>query len=328
MEGKSAVFYKSLVIGVIILFIGVGVQPAVADISFKSDDSKLKKITIQVCNENGIKDCIKYVTQKQANELEALFEKFKLELDNAVTIEETTELYENMLDSLDKMDFLTEDSNIEKTKDLILNNIGFFEEINRKNNERSADLYIDNLLCLVSGWTSNTIFVGPSACVVSCIGILMGYILTVLIGFRDHPYIDVNFKLLIQLFGALTLLLYLELPFLINQPADNREYHFGSLIGIGGNKHRGGGYPILQGKGWIHTVGLNGIQEAVDGLFRGDAIDVLGRIWDNNNGFEYFPAVRGFIGYGYKLGDKRQHYYIGSAWYVNVFNYPHLSSNS
>jgi hypothetical protein len=322
---NEKMLYKILVVGVIVLFIGIGIQPAFADTSVKPDNSKLEKITIQICKENGIDNHIRYVTQQQIIELEALFDEFKLELDNALTIEETTKIYENMFESLDKMDLLIDDSNIEKTQDMILNKFSFLEKINRKNNAGTGDLRYENFLCLVSGWTSNTIFVGPIACVVSSIGALMGYILTVLIGFREHPYIDINFKNLIILFGALTLLLYLELPLIINLPADNREYHFGSLIGIGGNKHSGGGYPILQGKGWIHSVGLNGIQKCDDGLLRGDAIDVLGRIWDTTNGYEYFPAVRGFIGYGFKLGDKRQHYYIGSAWLMKVFNYPHLS---
>jgi hypothetical protein len=33
---KNPVLYKSLVVGVIVLFIGVGVQPAFADVSFKN----------------------------------------------------------------------------------------------------------------------------------------------------------------------------------------------------------------------------------------------------------------------------------------------------
>jgi hypothetical protein len=224
------------------------------------------------------------------------------------------------------LNLIIDDSNNEKLLDKILNRISFLEKIDR-NKKAGAGRYIENFLCLVSGWTSNTIFVGPIGCVVSSIGALMYYILDVLIFIRDYHYgPEINFKNLITLFNSLTVLFYLKLPLIINQPADNREYHIGSLIGIGGKKYKeNGGYDVWLGEGWIHTVGLNGIQEANNGRFVGNAMDAIGRIFDSTNLYEYNPGVRGFIGYGYKLGEKRQHYYIGSAWLVNVFKWPSLS---
>ena len=62
---------KSLIIGIIVLFLGVAVQPGIiADVSIKSDNSDLEEITIQFYESDRSSNHTILLTKEQVDELE------------------------------------------------------------------------------------------------------------------------------------------------------------------------------------------------------------------------------------------------------------------
>ena len=99
---KEKMLYKTLAVAVILLFIGLGVQPAFAEVSFKSDNSELIEVTIKICRPCKIEEYTLLLTQEQVEKLDNEFDDFKIKLDNALTKSETIDVYNDMLVSLDR----------------------------------------------------------------------------------------------------------------------------------------------------------------------------------------------------------------------------------
>ena len=90
---QNSIAKKSLVIGIIFLFIGISIAPSVTSIHISKDknsNDNLVEINVQLCRTDGVEDHKMFVTQEQDEQFDILIESFKADLDNAETREEKT----------------------------------------------------------------------------------------------------------------------------------------------------------------------------------------------------------------------------------------------
>jgi hypothetical protein len=159
---------KSLVIGIIVLFIGIAFQPVItADISFVSDNSELVEITVEIYEVNKVKEYTVELTVEQVEELELLINNTKTVLDAADNSDETKNIFIDTVVSLNELGLLSNGINVEKVQKLVTGEERnprverLFERHYSNNQKRLFDN--DNILCLIAGKTINTVFIGPFA---------------------------------------------------------------------------------------------------------------------------------------------------------------------
>jgi hypothetical protein len=141
-----------LAVAVILLFIGMGIQPAVAD---SSNNSELIEVTIKICKPLKIEEYTLMLPQEKIDDLNSEFDKFKVKLDNAISKRDTIEIYNDMIVSLDRLGMLPNHMTVNEAKQLITGkNYPFFD------GRIASSLFENsNFLCLISGKvTSNSGF--------------------------------------------------------------------------------------------------------------------------------------------------------------------------
>ena len=153
---------NGLVVGVIVLFIGVGIQPAFA---IKPDTSELIEITVEICKLNGVHENTVMLTSEQTEELENLINNFEIELDDTDSIDETEAIFKDTIVSLNELKLLPNSIVIEDAQHLVTGKeqnpiIVKILERYYSNNKKSLDNN-ENTLCLIAGFTSHTYFLGP-----------------------------------------------------------------------------------------------------------------------------------------------------------------------
>jgi hypothetical protein len=159
-------FRKGLVVGIIILFIGVGVSPTFA-ISMKTSsyssisisenenlDNDLIKIPIQIHEPDDIKSYTMTVTKLQRDELDAFVNTFKQELDKAKTYEEIITIYNDAIVTLDEIGLIPKDISIEQLQNLITR----YVQLSYRNhiNKNAYGVTYDNLFCMIAGYSQET----------------------------------------------------------------------------------------------------------------------------------------------------------------------------
>jgi len=144
---KKSLLSKGLVVGIIVLFMSVSVAPGInANIDRLSVKSKLFETAIRIHSANGINPYILRLTESESDEINRIFNDFKVSLDSAETDEETDEIFDNAVESLYELGLFPK-MTVEEAKQLV-------------NGERSqsGNLEVDeNFNCRVIGWTTNTI---------------------------------------------------------------------------------------------------------------------------------------------------------------------------
>jgi hypothetical protein len=151
MEGKSALLYKTLVLGVIVLFVGLWIQPAIA--SIQSEESDLDYINI-ISEFSGLrgKHTVK-MSQQEIEELDAFFDFIYMKLKNSESDEQTSIIIDEAINELNKYDLLC-DLSVEQVKRKFL-----------QNNKMDIDLeYLPakkNSNCFIVGRTTETYFFSP-----------------------------------------------------------------------------------------------------------------------------------------------------------------------
>ena len=320
-------FRKGLVVGIIVLFIGVGVYPAFAvninsinskEIAFENDNDDLIEITIYDCKTDHLKYRTINITKNQVNDFKNLFKDFRKKQDKATTFKETFEIYIEMIEALDKIGLSPEYEYIklkqQKIKEIYKKNYVeiFSKKYYFRNNETVP--YDDNKLCLISGRTTNTILINPISLITTRIGD----------GLEDiGGIIQIFYELLGLLFNS-NFLYYLysflykcsdyfvnTLSYKLTAPINNKKGHFGCSIGLGGmNWNDPAGTPSAA-RGWVNTFGLKGKKNWT--LMRGatEYAWYFGGIYYPTIKYEFYPGVNGFFGTGYHLNEEC--YYIGFA---------------
>ena len=80
---------KTLVFGIIVLFVGVTISPsfnaASSQRASNNFNNGLVKITVQMCKVDGTEENTVWLTQDKADALDILIDNFKAELDNVET---------------------------------------------------------------------------------------------------------------------------------------------------------------------------------------------------------------------------------------------------
>jgi hypothetical protein len=223
--------HKNLILafGITILFLGLAIQPSVATVQPESIDVEYFDVTTELIGLG--KEHTVQLTQQQMDELDALFESIKLQLDNAETEEETARIYNEVIVELDSYSLLG-DCSVKQVQKLITGNFlktrtkGLKDKLYDKNQFMSR-----NFFCLIAGKTTNTRFIPMS-----------------LMWLYRLDFLLENFQLL------LFFLVFISLgAFVIS---DMIPFSLGNGIAFG--YYSSWSYREYPAKGWIHILGLLG----------------------------------------------------------------------
>jgi hypothetical protein len=162
MEGKSAMLYKSLVIGVIVLFIGIGIQPAFATVEPENIDTEYYDVKTEFVGLE--KEHTTKLTKEEIEKLNAYIESTLFRLNQTTSLIEAIGIYKCAILELDKYGLLG-DIGIKETEKLVLNfyQKGIITKVlehlyNRKQKPLQSN---ENKYCLIFGWTSLTLIYTP-----------------------------------------------------------------------------------------------------------------------------------------------------------------------
>lgn len=301
MVKQSGILSKALVVGVIVLFLGVAVQPAFAEVSIKSDNSELVEITVEFYEIDKTYNHTVLLTKEQVKELENLINDFEIQLDNADSKIETKAIFKDTIRSLNALGILPKDMSIDKAQQLVTgeeHNPKMVKLLERWINKNPKSLGSNrNALCLIAGRTNQTQFFGPIATLLSFV--FLPY---------SIPYVGLLFlfifAILVEFFNIFPLA-------------------YGHRIGIGG-VYYDDDEGWLPAEGWVTTLGLLGIK-SWKGSFYGHILPILELIIPIVGALGY-PGVFGFIGIKIITGIKDYikdylrvpHFYFGTALWVNI----------
>ena len=310
-------YKKGLTLAIIILFIGVSFQPVFAhDIkqteetvieSTSGIDEKVEYV-IQIVKTNKIIEHKVYLTQQQANELENLIEGIRFDLNNSDSIEETTEIYNDAINSFNNLDLFPEDITLDEIKQLVFGETQKLYSIKFKKEIRAG---FENRFCLVAGKTSSTFFSGPTLLLFGSLYILFEYLSA---NFSNFKLLSLFFHIL----GFISLIIsvpLMELFMIESYIYSIIPVSIGSIVTFG-IRTWSPGYHVYYypAYGWIHTNGKNGVKN-YSGWF-------YGQIFTFDSGFTwtaYYIGIVGFTGiriFSFSVDDIN--YYLGFALKVHV----------
>jgi hypothetical protein len=276
----------------IIVLILASFSPVVGYQSLESED-ELVKVTTDFCG-LGKRHTVQ-LTQREAEELDVLFDSIREKLDNAETREETVEIFNEAIVEIDKYGLLGGLS-IEQALLLVTSSYKNYKVMNKIETlfNKNQDLFDNNsnFLCLVSGQTDITIFL------IRHIGVAL--ILS---------FIPI-FTILGEILGMSGLFIFpVYYAFL-------KPLAFGNRISLGTLSKSTWGFWIKKpSNGWLHTIGLNGIKNW-NGSFYGQIPSPFGLIISLFSLF-FYTGIIGFTGIRI-LSSEASYFYMGTALWVNI----------
>jgi len=307
MLKSSNMVYNTLIVGVIILFIGVGIQPAFAEVSIELKNSELVEITIQFFETDRTYNHTVLLTQEQVGKLENLLNNFKDQLESIDNPVETETIFKNTVVSFDNLGLFPKDISINDAQRLVTGikqNPSMVKSLERwVGNNRVAMDDNENFLCLISGNTKYTIFQGPTG---PFIYFLMFSFLDLLEKmFHNFPILHA----LLEDFFISPIIGFMILSLLF---WNINPLSIGYKIGLGYWSSPMWGFPHYSpAEGWVKTFGLNG-KKIWEGEFFGQLPipSFLAYL------AECYTGVLGFT--GLKIGLFDSHFYMGSALWVKI----------
>lgn len=280
---NTNILKKSLVITVILLFIGVAIVPSINFCVVKaSNDNDLVEVTTQACGIQGYGNNTVKLTREQYQNLEQYLVEFRARLNQTTTREEAVPIFKEAVVELDKYGLLPKGMSVETAQSLVTGRYynahisNLFKKIgNEYSNQNNR-----NLFCLIAGHTSKmTEFTG---------------LITQLL-YWPGDYFPIMAKILYQFF-YLSWIVNKFIPFSIIQ-----------FIGLGGRINYGPDTPAI---GWVFTIGLNGIK-----IWNGELYGHLPTgIIMSPYGY-FYVAVDGFTGLKISL---MKNFFIGTAYRVAI----------
>jgi hypothetical protein len=140
---RDVLVRKVLVIGIIVLFIGIGVYPAIAEnLSTSTNENisdKLVKVPVQIFGHNGFKSYKLSITKQQYDDFQVLKEKFKKDFEKADTMKKSVVVYRNMVLSLDKLGLLPEGMSIVEAEKLVLGPYYYLDKLGLLSDKKFVD---------------------------------------------------------------------------------------------------------------------------------------------------------------------------------------------
>jgi len=338
---KTSLLYKTLVVGVIVLFIGIVIQPAIAIVEPKNIDIEYFEITTELCGLNGRNFTVQ-LTKEEAENVKELFESIQANINMSKTRKETEIIFREAIVELDKYGLLGNMS-IEQVQKLIFNQYHNFKFKEYKNQENSQE--IENFFCLLVGYTSRHVDIqGPFA--------RFGYLLSLAVFnlwgssnlcklfnliykyLEEHEYYN-----LIGIFYLITLPIAIFLmPFFwtIYLSTLSCIFYFsfplniGTTIGFGYEWKRSfsGESKLFSVQGWIHTYGINGYKNWTEqnGEFYGRIPTIpIRREMITSAGY-FYPGAIGFTGIHIRYSPDEwapmEDFFIGSSLWLKIGSEP------
>jgi hypothetical protein len=133
---KKDIFRKGLVCAVIFLFVSIAAMPAVTSqvrttMPFlvgsprinSPQNNELIETTVQLCKPDGLENYTIMLTKEKSEQLDTLIANFKASLDNAKTMNETVEIYNDMIVSLDELGLIPNSMSVEQAQQLVTGSI-------------------------------------------------------------------------------------------------------------------------------------------------------------------------------------------------------------
>ena len=305
---KYPLALRVIAVGIIFLLFGIGFMPSIAiNMVTASNDNNLVKVTTQAYDSTGDYTFTVLVTQRQAREIQHVFDELKNRLSSVESMEETQQIFNDTIVSLSSYNLLPQGLNIEQAKRLVsyLNQnqklIPFLEKMPTKSQTVAKAGTIQNSCCYIAGNTSNTHFTK-----------LAKRTAHRLIAIMDHSSGNAP---LVKLATALWIVIN-PISKITQMILHQNGPHYGVSIYFG-NYHY---YPypnwLSPAQGWISTNGINGKQNS-SGSFWGQKI-VSGWQPQDDWYMNYtWRGCMGFTGLITHIGSDSA-YYIGSALHVNV----------
>jgi len=304
---------KGVVVAVILLFIGLAFAPSInANISKSSIDSELVEFTTEICGLNGGKHTVQ-LTNEEADKLEQLFDVIKKKLDEVETREQSVEILNDAIVTLDKYNLLGGLS-IEQARRLILGEFysSFSSIYNYESNENTVNNNGENFNCLIAGRsTSIRLFFGRPT--------VLGRISEILLSDEFLHYMDwlqITFPLFYR-FVILPPLMLILLPtmfiaFFIPSLYDSRT---NGTMTFGNTFHIHESNDVNSpSKGWVWTDGLNGVIKWEEPVY--GQIKTLYGEWDVMY-YDYYVGAVDFKGIKLSFyGLSKYTYYVGYASHV------------
>ena len=100
MKKINKTINKTLVIGILILFIGTGIMPSIAEEN--TDEQKTSELIFYTFDRTGTKKCKAELSTNVAEEISLLFDDLKEKITNDPNSDETHELKNEFVDLLDR----------------------------------------------------------------------------------------------------------------------------------------------------------------------------------------------------------------------------------
>lgn len=283
---------------IILVIILVITQSIYASVDQKNiTDYNNTEILIQTSSIQGTRNIQIRITEQQANQLEHIFEMMKIKLAKIKTNEDVITVYKESIELLHRAGLLPHNMKLDEIRDIV---IGEHKNIHKCDRTRFDNN--SNINCLISGSTSNTIFAG----------LRVRFWLPFRIFFRwnvAYPFSELIpydlFPLISEFYELLCDFILYRWAFAISLNQIN-PISLERMIYLGQIFH----WDIKPAKGWIHTIGLNGIMKW-NGSFYGDlphtCLTMLSEC----------PGILGFYGIQIKVGES-SHYYLGHARWVKI----------
>ncbi len=153
---RTSCVKNGLIVGVILLFIGVGIQPAFAIApNINANISKeMVEITTEICGLNGNKQTVK-LSREDADEIILLFTSIEEQLNNTNSVEEAVEIFDKAILELDRFGVLPTGMSVKEMQKLVTGRyknpimMMVFDEI--KSIQQQPFDNDENFLCLIAG---------------------------------------------------------------------------------------------------------------------------------------------------------------------------------
>ncbi|MFA5101520.1 MAG: hypothetical protein WC525_00045 [Candidatus Thermoplasmatota archaeon] len=274
---------KCLAIGIILLFVGVTIAPAINFNTAKaSTDDDLVEVTTQPCGIKGYGDTTVKLTREQYQNLEQYLVEFRARLNQTSTREEAVPLFKDAVVELDKYGLLPRGMSVERAQRLVVGNGKSTNIVNKIHNSEISVCH--NFFCLITGEAEDC---RVAKTVISAFRIIFEKFFTSRIEFF-LLYMGTFFLWIMKNFTPASMLNFL------------------SLLTFGDEFYNYPGYGAYPSTGWIYTVGVNGIDTINGSLWGHIEFPVMAFYW------KCYTGAFGFT--GIKLGS----FFLGAAVLVKV----------